>query len=117
MNKELENEVLEDINKILIKLSNFEDVKFAHSEYGPFVPDIERIQDDELEEEYLDDKGNLKLGVSFESEYSGDTVKFKEQYENFKLSTIKTLFTLLINSKKQLNDAENILSQYYNSNC
>ena len=129
MSDKLEQEILEDINKILFKLSSLEDVKLVSNDNGTyFVPstsdaedaDYDREEDDE--ENYLDKNGKLKTDVRFTGYYS-DPVKFQEQYENFKLSTIKTLLAMLIINKKgkdsdrKLTDAQHILAQYYNSNC
>lgn len=115
MSKQIEAEVLEDLNKILIKLSKFEEVELAYSEYGPFVPDIDNAEDDE---KYLDEDGKVKSDTKYRDTWNDNEVKFKEQYDNYKLSAIKTILNLVVSrDKSSLQDTTNILTQYYNSNC
>lgn len=120
MSKQLEQEILEDINKILIKLSGIEDANLTSDNEGRyFIPTADYVDEDDC----LDEDGNLKPDARFFQGGYSDPVKFAEQYENVKLSTIKTLLQLLIVNKKgkdserSLTDAEHILAQYYNSNC
>lgn len=109
--KALEQEVLEDLNKLLIKLKDFESVKLANSDYGSkFVPTKYDASDEDL-----DENDNLKSDALFKEEW-GDSVKFKEQYKSIKLSSIKDVLELLVD-KNQLKDATHVLGQYYNSNC
>ena len=109
--KALEREVLEDLNKLLIKLKDIESVQLANCHYGSkFVPSKYDASD-----ESLDENDNLKPDALYEQKYD-DNVKFKEQYKSIKLSSIKDVLELLVD-KNQLQDATYVLSQYYNSNC
>lgn len=121
MSKVTEAEILEDINKLLFKLQEFKDVKHTSSDYGHYsVPSLEDISwdlEDEEMEEYATKDASGKWVVKPDAEYGEYTkVPLKETYPNFKLSTIKTLLKMLVN-KDNLQDADHILAQYYNSNC
>lgn len=114
INKELEKEVLEDINKILIKLSKFEELEFTSSDEGRyFVPSADDVYDEDSE--CFDKDGKLLPDAKFTSGYSSP-VKFQEHYENFKLSGIKTLLKEIA-TKDNLKDVEYLLGKYYTSTC
>ena len=116
----LEKEIIEDVNKILIKLNSFPTLDLTDSEYGgPFLPSIEQAWDDP--EKYFVDPTNeenptIKPDVLYEGYYD-DEVKFAEHYDSVKLSVLKELLQIYLRRQTGSDEGADILSDYHNSTC
>lgn len=114
-NNVIEKEILEDLNKLLIKLKDFEKCEFSCNDDGDrFVPSMGDIYTQDEIEMYLEN-GKLKPDAMYKGDYC-KPVKFQENYKNFKLSTIRTLLEEIVTNGK-LKSADYLLGKYYTSTC
>ena len=140
--EKLEKEITEDLNKILIKLSDLDVVKLSyHDEIGMRVPSKESLLDnweDHIEDDFAGTKYINDGSYNYTPEYSkwleeneakvvaklnkktkdSEGVRYKESYESFNLSALKTILKAIV-KKSTLNgdEMETYINQYYNSNC
>lgn len=142
--KDLEKDIIEDLNKILVKLASHKEVKLSYQEeVGIRVPSRESMledwenhvdEDDEFDgEKYAESKTftyteayakwleeQEKITTAKINKMKKDTegVMFKEAYDNFNLSALKTLLKAFVTKTKLDGDEmESYINQYYNSNC